>query len=284
MMKKLTFILLVFAGFFAKAQDPQSSETVQQQSYYDAKSSYFYYNGLANDTIGANDSIWDYSVRIRSRSELKVHLAFDLDSTGGTFDTTYIDLYSKTAAFNNWILRERVAWKLGSDTIGYIESDSSHISEFWKARVWSEDDSFKAKVRPLIKDENPEVQSQALSYCGWSQDKEAFSNVLDILKTSEKEKVLVGGLNCMSVIGKGKEADLTPVIAEKLKSESPRVRRASISALFHLRDCLTTDGSSVKTRVMIISETDPYSMETNKGKRYPLRDLAKELLALDSSK
>lgn len=149
-MKKLIFILLVFVGFFAKAQDPQSSETVQQQSYYDAAASYFYYNGLSTDVIGANDSIWEYTVRIRARSELKAHLAFDLDSTGGTFDTTYIELYSKTASFDDWILREQVAWKLGADTIGYIESDSSHISEFWKVKIWAEDDSFEAKVNKIL--------------------------------------------------------------------------------------------------------------------------------------
>jgi len=149
-MKKLILLLFIFVGLFAKAQDPQGSEVVQQQSNYNANSSYFYYNGLATDIIGATDSIWEYSVRIRSRSELKAHLAFDLDSTGGTFDTTYIQLYSKTAAFDDWILRESVAWKLGADTIGYIESDSSHISEFWKVKIWAEDDSFEAKINKIL--------------------------------------------------------------------------------------------------------------------------------------
>jgi len=147
-MKKLLIFLFAFVAFTASAQDPQSLETVQQESWYESASSYFYYHGsaAAGDTIGVTDSTWTYTVRIRSKFALKPHVYFSIDSTGGTFDTTNINLYSKVAYYEPWVLRETAAWNLGSDTTGILESDSSHISEFWKFEVKSTNNTLEATI------------------------------------------------------------------------------------------------------------------------------------------
>ena len=146
MKKILMFLFALAVVFTANAQDPQGLETVQQQSNYNSASSYFYYHGTASDTIGIGDSIWNYTVRIRSKFALKPHVYFDIDSTGGTFDTTSITLYSKTASYEDWTSRKTVAWNSGVDTSGILEPASSVISEFWKFEIKGTDDTFKASI------------------------------------------------------------------------------------------------------------------------------------------
>lgn len=147
MKKILLFLVLGFCAFIVNAQDPQTLESVDQSAGYGIDASYFYYHGTATDNLESGDSIWNYTVRIKSQAKLKPHVYFELDSTGGTFAATSISLYSKVASYSPWVLRETATWTAGADTSDFLESDSSHISEFWKFEVKAANDAFEADIK-----------------------------------------------------------------------------------------------------------------------------------------
>lgn len=172
-------------------------------------------------------------------------------------------------------LAEKIKQDLASDDSG---KQARAVRSAVRLKLF--DDTFTSKIRPLLKHSNFNVRLQALSFCGWAQDRDAFPDVFTILKTSDSEKLLVNAFNCMAVIGKTKGRKLAPVCAEKLTSGSRSVRRACLSSLFHIKGSLNS--SEVRTRVRVLSETDPYCIERDRegDNRYPLRELAKELLKL----
>jgi len=153
-MKKLiivsiVFILIVFAGSFsANAQsDFQLKEDVSYTFGYGEEPSYLIGALTAADTIGATDSVWVYSVRKKSGHRLQWLMSVALDSTGGTFDTTYVELWTKSDYLAPYTKRTTVIWYLGADTNITIQDANFRLdSEFARLRIWAEDDAFKAKI------------------------------------------------------------------------------------------------------------------------------------------
>ena len=155
-MKKIILFLLVsfifLAGVAYTVHEHQkymeemsiSSEPVNTTVGYDQ--SYYYYTGQAKDTIGIGDSVYLFPVRKKSLSTVLPYIYIAIDSTGGTFDTVTVSLQSKVFEDESYITRESVAWNLGSDTVIVLQSDTSHVSEYWRIVVACEDDTFKAKI------------------------------------------------------------------------------------------------------------------------------------------
>lgn len=142
---------MLLLGSLVKAQDPQSSQTVDQSMGYGDDKSYIYYIGSAYDSIGVGDSIWDYKVRVKSKFSLKPECYFSVDSVGGTADSVLIGLYSKTFAPAPWVLREKVTWYGSADSTNVImQSDSAHISEYWMFRMTGYSDGFNAALDTVI--------------------------------------------------------------------------------------------------------------------------------------
>jgi len=206
-----------------------------------------------------------------------VKKTIDIHGKGEISTRTVIEMEAR----NNPALKAGLSREI-SEALSSDDTNRKALAIQSAIRLKQFDEPYRGKIRQLIKDKDPEVASRALAFCGWSRDTDAFENVLDILKESRSEKLNISGLACMSVIGKGRETELSQVMAEKLASKSPNVRRACLSALFHLKGCLKD--KEVKARVAEISAGDSFSIDTAKGERYPLRDLAKELLKLHESK
>jgi hypothetical protein len=153
-MKNL-FILLIsltlIVGVNAQIQtDPQSAETVDQTLGYGTDASYLYYTGQTADTLGAGDSVYTYTFRAKSKFPLKPEAYISVDSTGGTVATGTITLSSKTFAVNDYTIRETVSWVSGIDSVKKLESDSSHISEFWKLQISFPNDGFRVKIKEHV--------------------------------------------------------------------------------------------------------------------------------------
>jgi hypothetical protein len=150
-MKKLFYIisiiLLSIAGLAYTVNETVFSEPVNTTVGYDQ--SYYYYTGQAKDTIGVGDSVYTFPVRKKSLSTVLPYVYVAIDSTGGTFDTVTVQLQSKVFEDESYITRESATWNLGSDTIIVLQSDTSHISEYWRIRVACEDDTFKAKITSI---------------------------------------------------------------------------------------------------------------------------------------
>ena len=155
-MKKIILFLLVsfifLAGVAYTVHEHQkymeemsiSSEPVNTTVGYDQ--SYYYYTGQAKDTIGIGDSVYLFPVRKKSLSTVLPYVYVAIDSTGGTANSVTVELQSKVFEDESYVTRESATWTEGSDTVIVLQSDTSHVSEYWQIKLTGADDTFKAKV------------------------------------------------------------------------------------------------------------------------------------------
>jgi len=149
MKKFLTFLflgLLLMVGA-AYTVDNIMTEPVNSTINYDE--SFFYYSGLAKDTIGVGDSVYTFALRKKSLSKVTPYTYISLDSTGGTANVVTVTLESKVFEQENYTIRESKIWHDGGDTAIIFESDTAHISEYWRIKLSGANDTFKAKVLKL---------------------------------------------------------------------------------------------------------------------------------------
>lgn len=153
-MKNLLILLIAFVAIVAAnaqiTQDPQNSESIDQSLGYGTNASYLYYNGQAFDTLGSGDSVWTYTVRVKSKFKLQPECYAILDSVGGTNAAVTLNLYSKAFAADNYTRRETTTWISGADTTKIMRSDSAHISEFWLFEFKSINDGFRVKLDEFL--------------------------------------------------------------------------------------------------------------------------------------
>lgn len=143
-------------------------------------------------------------------------------------------------------------------------------------RIQAFDSSFKEQIRSLLSDASAQVRAQAIAYAGWAQDTEAFDKVLEIARTSEHAKEVVGSLHCVSSLGSDNPKEAVPVLLEKLRSESPSVRRAALSCAVRIKATLKRE--DIKEVVKRIAEQDPYKITVKGKETYPLREQALKAL------
>lgn len=158
-MKKIILIISLFALFFAGAAYTYeeysqeeiyfgiTTESVNTTVGYDQ--SYYWYNGQTADTIGAGDSVYVFPVRKKSLSTVTPYVYIAIDSTGGTANSVTVTLESKVFEDESYTPRESATWLNGSDTVIIFQSDTAHISEYWRVKLSGADDTFKAKVTVL---------------------------------------------------------------------------------------------------------------------------------------
>ena len=116
------------------------------QSTVDYNESFVWYTGVTADTLGIGDSIWTYSVRKKSLEKIMPYVYIALDSVGGAKNNVVITLESKCFEQETYSIRETKTWKLGRDTTLIFQSDTAHISEFWRVKLKGANDIFKVKV------------------------------------------------------------------------------------------------------------------------------------------
>ena len=148
MKKYLIIISIVLVGALSAFTITQVL-TEAVQTTVDYNESYVWYNGVTADTLGVGDSIWTYSVRKKALSKITPYVYIALDSVGGTKNNVTITLESKCFEAENYIPRETKTWKLGRDTTLVFQSDTAHISEFWRVKLKGANDIFKVKVTKL---------------------------------------------------------------------------------------------------------------------------------------
>lgn len=119
------------------------------QTTVDYNESFVWYPGVTADTLGVGDSVWTYSVRKKSLAKIIPYVYIALDSVGGAKNNVTITLESKCFEQENYIPRETKIWKLGRDTVAVFQSDTAHISEFWRVKLKGANDIFKVKVTRL---------------------------------------------------------------------------------------------------------------------------------------
>lgn len=152
---KISLFVLLFAGAaytYEKYSQEEinygiNTESVNTTVGYDQ--SYYWYDGQTADTIGVGDSVYLFPVRKKSLSTVTPYVYLSLDSTGGTANIVTVTLESKVFEDEDYTIRETESWHNGSDTVIIMESDTAHISEYWRIKLAGADDTFKAKVTVL---------------------------------------------------------------------------------------------------------------------------------------
>ncbi len=142
-MKKIISILIF--SLVISIQGIFSQINTNYDNSLDYSQSYFYIFDQ-DDVFSAGDSVWTHSIFKKSHNFLKPSLYLELDSTGGTFDTTKIYIESKEWDEQTYELQDSVTWYLGSDTTCEIKITTGVQDAIWRTRVWCESDEFRLNI------------------------------------------------------------------------------------------------------------------------------------------
>ena len=149
-MKKTTLILLLLnftlAVTFGQRGSGQAT-SVDKSLGYD--NTWFTYPGVATDTLGVNDSIWDFTIGVLKDAKHYGDFYLDLDSIGGTATNVNIYIQKKSHDFESFSTVDTITWAATGDTTFRYETASAQSAAFWRVHVVMDSDGFRMKVNRL---------------------------------------------------------------------------------------------------------------------------------------